>query len=89
MILEDCYQPHTTPSQASDEMRNALRIKLCFAIKNTIEEKSLSHAEAALMAKTPRTSITAIVNGNLDRVSMDRLVNIAQRLGLRLSLRIS
>jgi len=89
MILESNCQPNCMPPQQNEEMRNALRLKLWLAIKNAIEAKGLRHAEAALMARTPRTSITAIVNGNLERVSLDRLVNIAQRIGLRLSLRIS
>jgi predicted XRE-type DNA-binding protein len=72
-----------------DSVRAALRIRLSLAIKRAIEERGITHADAALIARTPRTSVTAIANGNLERVSMDRLVTIAHRLGVQISLRLT
>lgn len=68
-------------SEENVHVPTVLRLRLSLAIKRAIEENDLTHADAALRARTPRTSITAIVNGNLERVSIDRLVSIASRLG--------
>ena len=72
-----------------DDVCAALRLRLSLAIKKAIEGRDLTHADAALIARTPRTSITAIANGNLERVSLDRLVTIAHRLGVGISLRLA
>lgn len=85
------YQSHVAPAKSDDgeSVRTLLRLRLSLAIQKAIEERDLTHATAALMARTPRTSITAIANGNLEQVSMDRLVMIAHRLGVRISLRLT
>lgn len=85
----DYCQPQATmadrKSEDGENERATLRLRLSLAIKRAIEERGLTHADAALIARTPRTSITAIANGNLERVSMDRLVIIAHRLGVRIA----
>jgi len=89
MINTDYYQPHATPDRKLDDVCAALRLRLSLAIKKAIEARGLTHANAALIARTPRTSLIAIANGNLERVSMDRLVAIAHRLGVAISLRLA
>ena len=83
MNQTDIHQPHAMPVKPDDgeSLRTLLRLRLSLAIKKAIEQRDLTHATAALIARTPRTSITAIANGNLDEVSLDRLVMIAHRLG--------
>lgn len=89
----DYCQPQSTPGRKSsgggESMLTALRLRLSLAITKAIEEQGLTHSDAGLIARTPRTSITAIANANLERVSMDRLVTIAHRLGVRISLRLT
>lgn len=58
------------------------------AIQDHVHNQSLTHAEAAAIAQTPRTSMTAILNGKLEKVSLDRLLNIAVRLGAPVQVRI-
>ena len=85
----DYCQPHAMSDRKVDDVGAAIRLRLSLAIKKAIEEKGLTHVNAALIARTPRTSLTAIANGNLERVSMDRLVTIAHRLGVGISLRLA
>lgn len=85
----DYCQPHVVPDRKVDDVCAALRLRLSLVIKKAIEERGLTHANAALIARTPRTSLTAIANGSLERVSMDRLVTIAHRLGVGISLRLA
>jgi predicted XRE-type DNA-binding protein len=62
---------------------------LAKAIRKTIEKKELTHAQASVKTGIGRTVITAIMNGNLDKISTDRLIDIAQALGLKLHLKVA
>ncbi|OGQ91280.1 MAG: hypothetical protein A2289_14035 [Deltaproteobacteria bacterium RIFOXYA12_FULL_58_15] len=74
---------------ASDEPRVKMQVDLVRAIRAVIVRNELTHAEAAKHAGVGRTVITGIVNGNLDGVSLDRLVNIACRLGLEPKMKVA
>jgi predicted XRE-type DNA-binding protein len=66
-----------------------MRTDLVVAIAKVVEKKRLTHAEAAKRADVGRTVITAILNGNTTHVSTDRLIDIAQNLGLTVTLRVA
>ncbi len=66
-----------------------MRRNLMIAIKRSIEENEWTHQEAADHVEVGRTVITAIVNGNLEKISTDRLIDIAQGLGLKLTLKVA
>ncbi len=66
-----------------------MRTNLVIAIRRVIEKKSWTHLEAAKRAQVGRTVITAVLNGNTTHVSTDRLIDIAQRLGLKISLNVA
>ena len=66
-----------------------MRTDLTVAIRKTIEKKQLTHAEASKRAGVGRTVITAIMNGNTTHISTDRLIDIAQNLGLTVTLRVA
>ncbi|MGK5083411.1 XRE family transcriptional regulator [Bdellovibrionota bacterium FG-1] len=66
-----------------------MRTNLAIAIRKTVEKKHLTHVEAAKRAGVGRTVITAILNGNTTHISTDRLIDIAQNLGLMVTLRVA
>lgn len=66
-----------------------MRTDLVVAIRRAIEKKGLTHAEAAKKAEVGRTVITALMNGNTTHVSTDRLIDIAQNIGLTVTLRVA
>lgn len=66
-----------------------IRRNLVIATKRIIERNEWTHEEAAGEAGVGRTVITAVVNGNLEKVSTDRLIGIAQELGLSVRLRVA
>lgn len=66
-----------------------IRLELAKAIRRVIEKKDLTHAQASAKSGVGRTVMTAIMNGNLDKISTDRLIDIAQSLGLRLHLKVA
>ena len=66
-----------------------MRRNLLISIKRTVEKNGWTHAVAAEEAGVGRTVITAILNGNLEKISTDRLIDIAHRVGLKLRLKVS
>jgi predicted XRE-type DNA-binding protein len=73
----------------SEAPKIEMRTQLVVAIKRAIEKQELTHAQAADKAHVGRTVITAIVNGNLHRISTDRLIDVAQNLGLKVQLKVA
>ena len=73
----------------SEAPKIEMRTQLVIAIKRSIERQKLTHAQASAKTGIGRTVITAIVNGNLDKISTDRLIDVAQGLGLKLHLRVA
>ena len=66
-----------------------LKAKLTLEIIKAIENKGLTHKEVAELSGIPRSAVTGIVNGSLQKVSMDRLVRVLFSLGNKVSIRIS
>ena len=66
-----------------------MRTNLAIAIKRAIEKRKLTHAGAAQQAGVGRTVITAVMNGNTTHISTVRLIDIAQNLGLTVTLRVA
>lgn len=66
-----------------------IRLDLAHGIRSAILKHHLTHLEASLKCNVGRTVITAVVNGNLNKISTDRLIDIAQGLGLKLNLKVA
>ena len=75
------------PSSEADRME--ARRNLLLAIKKRMEKNHWTHEEAAKLCGVGRTVITAVVNGNLEKISTDRLMNLAHKLGLRIRLKVA
>ncbi len=65
--------------------RAEIKADLAVAISKIINEKGWTHKEASEISGVGRTVITSIVNGNIHRISTDRLIDIASNLGLDLT----
>lgn len=74
-----------TAEAAKIEMRTSLVV----AIRRLVEKKGWTHAETAKRAGVGRTVITALLNGNTTHVSTDRLIDVAQSLGLTVTLKVA
>ena len=73
----------------SQAARIEIRRDLVIAIDHRIKSKKLTHEQAAKIAGVGRTVITAIVNGNIGKMSTDRLIEVADRLGLDVHIRVA
>ncbi|MBK9163102.1 MAG: XRE family transcriptional regulator [Acidobacteria bacterium] len=78
--FELCDILDLTPQEAIEiEFRAKLRDK----IKDVVKAKKLTHEQAAKLAGTSRTKLTAILNGNTSGVSSDLLLRILYSLGFQ------
>ena len=68
---------------ASEARYIEVRVQLLNRIIGEVRRRNLTHAEAADLAGTSRTRMTAILNGNLRGISTDLLLRILTSLGLR------
>lgn len=60
-----------------------IRAQLARRIAAEVKRRKLTHAQAAKLAGTSRSRMTAIVNGGLPGVSTDLLLRILASFGLR------
>lgn len=63
-----------------------LRRKIMDSIKQVVDQKDLSRAELAMSARVSRAIAGQIHRGNSDKISTDRLLRIARRLGLKVKI---
>lgn len=59
------------------------RIALAERISREVARRKLTHAQAAKLAATSRSRMTAILNGGLGDISTDLLLRILASLGVR------
>jgi len=67
-----------TPADGAEiELRSDLNSK----IADVVEQKGLTHAQVARLARTSRTRVTAIMNRNTKDISTDLLLRVLYALG--------
>lgn len=59
-----------------------LRSLLMDAIKAYIDQEKLTQEEAAKRLGVPRSRVSELVNGRISKFTIDKLVNMAARVGL-------
>jgi predicted XRE-type DNA-binding protein len=75
-----------TPADAQDwEIRGQLAERIALEVKR----RKLTHAQAAKLAGTSRSRMTAIVNGSLPDISTDLLLRVLASFGVRAKLTFS
>lgn len=65
-----------------------IKTKLTGEILKVIEKKDLTHQDVADSSGVPRSAVTGIVNGSLQKVSLDRLVRILNAVGKTIDIRV-
>lgn len=65
-----------------------LKAKLIKEIKKVITKKGLTHQEVSDLSGVPRSAVTGIVSGSLQKVTVDRLMRVLASLGKSFSLKI-
>ncbi len=89
-VLTKSVAEFTSRISASEErdLESRLKAKLVAAIRREIDRQKLSHAKVGKLAGIARTNVTGIISGSVTSVTLDRLVRIADALGLTMDLEI-
>jgi predicted XRE-type DNA-binding protein len=66
----------------------ATKAKLIKEIITQVEQNGFTHAEVAEMAGVARSTVTGIISGSLQKVSLDRLVRILSAMGFIVDFKI-
>ena len=72
---------------ATKVVLEVLRKKIMESIKQIVDQKDLSRSEIAMVARISRAIAGQIFRGNGEKVSTDRLLRIARRMGLKARLK--
>jgi predicted XRE-type DNA-binding protein len=67
----------------ADGLEIEIRSDLNDKIIEVIENKGLTHAQVAKLARTSRTRVTALMNRNTQEISTDLMLRILSALGVR------
>jgi predicted XRE-type DNA-binding protein len=69
--------------------RIRMKVDLVVALRRHVQRHKWTQEEAARRARVGRTVMTAILNCKLAGISTDRLLDVAERLGLRFQLKVA
>ncbi len=73
---------------ASRGLEAVVKVQLIDAILREAALKGLTHAELAKRSGLPRSAVTGILSGSLQRVTIDRLLRLLDGAGLRADIRV-
>lgn len=59
-----------------------MKVQIISAIMKVAEEDEWTHAEIAAKSGVPRSAVTGILSGSMSRITIDRLLRIAEAVGL-------
>lgn len=65
-----------------------LKADLIFAVLRTVKEEKITHAELAARSGLPRSAVTGILSGSLQKVTIDRVLRLLEAVGLTLETRV-
>lgn len=67
---------------ASRGVEAVLKAQLISAVIKEIESQNITHAELAKKSKLPRSAVTGIISGSLQKVTIDRILKLVDAVGL-------
>lgn len=65
-----------------------LKTKMTLEIIKAVEAKKMTHQELANLSGVPRSAVTGIINGSLQKVTIDRLIRLLFALGRSVDFKI-
>jgi predicted XRE-type DNA-binding protein len=63
-------------------MEAVIKAQLITAVLDAIQKKKMTHVEVAKRAKLPRSAVTGILSGSLQKVTIDRVLKLVEAVGL-------
>lgn len=65
-----------------------MKADLIDAVLKTIAKDGLTHADVARASGLPRSAVTGILSGSLQRVTLDRILRLVEAVGLTAQVRV-
>ena len=65
-----------------------IKAQLIAAVTREMERRGLTHTEVAARSGLPRTAVTGILSGSLQKVTIDRVLRLLEAVGLEASVRV-
>jgi predicted XRE-type DNA-binding protein len=69
-------------------MEALIKAELIAAVTKSINRLGMTHAEVAERAGLPRSAVTGILSGSLQRVTIDRVLRLVEAVGLTAEVRV-
>jgi predicted transcriptional regulator len=66
---------------ASRGIEAVLKAELIAAVAQETKARKLTHAELAKRSKLPRSAVTGILSGSLQKVTLDRILKLVEAVG--------
>jgi predicted XRE-type DNA-binding protein len=73
---------------AARGMEAILKAKMISAVLKAIEEQGITHAEVARRSGVPRSAVTGILSGGMQKVTIDRVLRLVEAVGLVADIRM-
>ena len=74
---------------ASRGIEAVMKADLIQAIKKVMEKKKITHIELAKKSGLPRSAVTGILSGSLQKVTIDRVLRLVEAAGLDITVKVS
>ena len=65
-----------------------LKAQLIAAVVREIGRRGITHAEVAARSGLPRSAVTGILSGSLQKVTIDRVLRLLEAVGLEASVKV-
>jgi predicted XRE-type DNA-binding protein len=69
-------------------MEAVMKAQLITAVLDRIEAQHLTHAQIAKRSGVPRSAVTGILSGSLQKVTIDRVLKLVEAVGLVAEVRV-
>ena len=73
----------------SRALEAVIKAQLIAAVTHEMDRRGLTHTEVAGRSGLPRTAVTGILSGSLQKVTIDRLLRLLEAVGLEASVRVT
>jgi predicted XRE-type DNA-binding protein len=73
----------------SRALEAVLKAQLIAAIVREVSRRGLTHAELAERSGLPRSAVTGILSGSLQKVTIDRVLRLLEAAGLEARIKVS
>jgi predicted XRE-type DNA-binding protein len=77
-----------TGVSAARGMEAVIKAQLITAVLEAIKKHHLTHAQIAERSGLPRTAVTGILSGSLQKVTIDRVLKLIEAVGLRAEIKV-